>query len=126
VQPAGEPDARHARIGRARHTGRPPPKEIVMAWTTTARRAVLVLGVSCAAVLGAASPAHARPDGAGGGAPTRLAFTDGRRPGGFVKPMPAVCDGRDHAIKNVGAPSDTSLFVSIDDPGAAISVYGFR
>jgi hypothetical protein len=54
-----------------------------------------------------------------------IAQTPGR-PDSFVKTLPARCDGEDHAIKAVGAPSGTSLFVSLDDPGAAISVYGFR
>jgi hypothetical protein len=46
--------------------------------------------------------------------------------GGFVKKLPATCDGKDHAVEDVGAPSGTLLFVSLDDPGGAISVYGFR
>ena len=57
---------------------------------------------------------------------TLTVFQPPGRPGGFKKVLDVTCDGQDHAIENVGAPSDTSLSVSIDDPGAAISVYGFR
>ena len=54
-----------------------------------------------------------------------IAQTPGR-PDGFVKRLKAVCDGKDQVMENVGAPSATTLFVSIDDPGAIIDVYGFR
>jgi hypothetical protein len=57
---------------------------------------------------------------------TLTLFQSPGRPDGFTKTFDADCDGQDHAIKNVGAPSNTSLIVMIDDPNAAISVYGFK
>jgi hypothetical protein len=57
---------------------------------------------------------------------TLTLFQSGGGDDAFRKTFTAHCDGATHAIRNTGAPSSTSLVATLDDPGAGISVYGFR